>query len=222
MSIQFTDEQFNRRLPVYLLIDHSGSMAGAKIVQVNQGIQLLYTELMNDPRSAATVNISIIPFESQAYQMDLVPIQQFTAPQFSAGGGTALGAALKLLNDSLDSDLITNQPGQKGDYKPLVFLLTDGQPGDSWQGEAQRLKSRTTGKTANVVALAIGPDADVNMLKQVTDTVLKIEIVDGEILRKFFIWVTASIKVASASAAQGKATVQLQTPPLPQGINLSL
>lgn len=222
MSIQFSDEQFNRRLPVYLLIDHSGSMGGTKIVQVNQGIQLLYTELMNDPRSVATVNISIIPFEETAYQMDLVPIQQFTPPQFSPGGGTALGAAIKLLNDSLDNDLIENKPGQKGDYKPLVFLLTDGMPTDSWQGEAQRLQTRATGKTANVVALAIGADADVSMLKQITPNVLKIEAVTSDVLREFFIWVTASIKTASASAAQGKETVQLQTPPLPQGIVLSL
>jgi len=136
--------------------------------------------------------------------------------------GIQLGAAIKLLNDSLDSDLIPNQPRQKGDYKPLVFLLTDGMPTDSWQGEAQRLKTRTIGETANVVALAIGQDADVNMLKQITEIVLMIETVDGEILRKFFKWVSDTVKGASASAAQGKATVQLQTPPLPQGIKLSL
>lgn len=208
----------NRRLPVYLLLDCSSSMAGVKIQQVNTGVQMLYQELMADPRSADTVYISIIPFASSAYQMDLVPIAQFTPPQLTANGQTALGSALSLLNQSLDSDLIINQPGKKGDYKPLVFILTDGQPTDTWDAEAQKLRARTT--AANIIALGIGHDADDQVLQAVAGTVLKMENVTGDNLRAFFQWVSQSVQTAS-KAAQGQAQAA-QLPPPPPGITVEL
>lgn len=219
MAIEWDGTQ-NRRLPVYLLLDCSSSMSGVKIQQVNTGVQMLYQELMADPRSADTVYISIIPFASSAYQMDLVPIAQFTPPQLTANGQTALGSALSLLNQSLDSDLIVNQPGKKGDYKPLVFILTDGQPTDTWDAEAQKLKSRTTNKAANIIALAIGTDADTSTLKQITNEVLKMENVTGDNLRAFFQWVSQSVQTAS-KAAQGAAQ-NVQAPPPPPGIQFEL
>jgi len=210
----------NRRLPVYLLLDCSSSMAGVKIQQVNTGVQMLYQELMADPRSADTVYISIIPFASSAYQMDLVPIAQFTPPQLTANGQTALGSALSLLNQSLDGDLIINQPGKKGDYKPLVFILTDGQPTDTWDVEAGKLKARTSNKAANIIALAIGNDADVGTLQHITGDVLKMENVTGDNLRAFFQWVSQSVQTAS-KAAQGAAQTA-QAPQLPPSIQFEL
>jgi uncharacterized protein YegL len=216
MAIPFDNTQ-TRRLPVYLLLDCSGSMQGTKIVQVNNGVQLVYQELMADPRSANTVHISIIPFAETAYQMDLVPIGSFSPPQLSANGRTSLGAALGLLNQSLDQDLVPNAPGQKGDYKPLVFLLTDGQPTDSWQTEAQHLATRTVNRAQNIVALAIGSDADIGVLQQITPNVLRMDNVTGDALRAFFQWMSASIKTASQAAAQGGGS-GIQAPPLPNGI----
>src|SRR5690242_16399199 len=88
-----------RRLPIYLLLDASSSMGGVKIVSVNNGVQLLYHELLNDPRSAQTVHISVIVFADQAYQTPLISISQFTPPQLSANGSTAMGAAFHILNE---------------------------------------------------------------------------------------------------------------------------
>lgn len=219
MAVEW-DDSVNRRLPVYLLLDCSSSMAGVKIQQVNTGVQMLFQELMADPRSADTIWISIIPFASSAYQMDLVPIAEFTPPQLIANGQRALGAALSLLNQSLDSDLIINQPGKKGDYKPLVFILTDGPPTDTWQVETQRLKSRTINKTANIIALAIGDGAHVPLLKQITNEVLQMENVTGDYLRAFFQWVSQSVQTAS-KARQGAAQ-NVQAPLPPPGIQASI
>jgi uncharacterized protein YegL len=203
-----------RRLPVYLLLDCSSSMQGVKIVGLNNGVVLLYQQVMQDPRAADTVYISVITFNDSAYQTDLEPIQQFSPPQMTAQGLTALGAALKLLNDSLDRDIIPNQPGRKGDYKPLVFVLTDGQPNDSWQPEAQRLASRNP--HPNVFGLAIGDDADENMLKQVAKAgVLKLKDATPDRISAFFDWVSASVRSASAAAVGGGG--QMLTPPPPQG-----
>lgn len=229
-EIEWDTSEF-RRLPVYLLLDCSSSMTGMKIQQVNDGVQTLYRELMNDPRAVETVHICVIHFASSAAKTALVPIASFQPPQFAANGSTALGEALRLLNQSLDTDLKAVNMGQrsKGDYKPLIFLLTDGQPTDAWQAEAQKLKSRTTMKSANVIALAIGADADPDMLKQVTPTVLKMDTVTPELLHEFFVWVSQSVKQASKSiarageAGQGASgEAQAATPPPPLGIDLYL
>jgi len=219
MAIEWDGTQ-TRRLPVYLLLDCSSSMSGVKIQQVNTGVQTIYQELQNDPRSADTVHISIIPFNTTAYQMDLVPITQFQPPSLQANGSTALGAALSLLNQSLDNDLIQNQPGKKGDYKPLVFLLTDGMPTDSWQGEATKLQNRTSNKTANIIAIAIGSDADTSVLHQIANSVLLMTDVNSSNLNALFQWVSASVQTAS-KAAQGSGQ-NAQLPPPPQGIVVDL
>jgi uncharacterized protein YegL len=222
-DIDWGDTQ-TRRLPVYLLLDCSGSMQGVKIVSVNNGVSTIYEELMRDPRSASTVHISVISFNDQAYQLDMAPITHFTPPQLFASGMTALGAALHLLNESLDRDLIPNEPGRKGDYKPLIFVLTDGQPSDAWQAEAERLRERATStRPLNIIGLAIGDDADIAVIRQIASTTLKMQNVSAENIRAYFDWVSASIKTASQSGqlavAEGEGTRVKPSAP-PQGVEI--
>lgn len=222
MAIDFGEMQ-PRRLPVYLLLDTSGSMQGVKIVAVNNGVTAIYQELMGDPRSAQTVHISLITFADQAYQMPMVPIQQFVPPQLNAAGTTSLGGALHLLNESLDRDILQNQPGRKGDYKPLVFLLTDGMPTDHWETEKDRLRQRSANRPLNIIGLAVGDDADMGVIHQIATVPMKMQDATPDALRQFFAWVSASIKTASQAAGNpNAATNQVTLPPPPPGIVVSL
>jgi uncharacterized protein YegL len=186
-----------RRLPVYLVLDCSASMAGVKIVGVNNGMRSLYQELMNDPRSLETVHVSVITFSDQAYQMPLVPIDQFTPPALVAQGRGALGAALHLLVESLEHDVRGNQPGKKGDYRPLVFILTDGMPTDHWETAAQRLAQKVRQKLVTVVVLAIGPDVDLDVMHRITDKVVRMDTVNPSSITAFFEWVSAGVAPSS-------------------------
>jgi uncharacterized protein YegL len=113
-----------RRLPVYLLLDTSGSMSGAPIESVRRGLEQFEREVRNDPRALETVHVGLITFGGEAnfVTRGLVPFDSFQAPSLSASGGTPLGQAFWLLIESLDNDLIASvKGGKKGDYKPLVI-----------------------------------------------------------------------------------------------------
>ncbi|MEF8720500.1 MAG: VWA domain-containing protein, partial [Candidatus Accumulibacter necessarius] len=84
-----------RRLPVYLLLDTSGSMSGEPIEAVKNGVQILVSTLRQDPYALETAFLSIITFDSAAKQVvPLTELATFQTPPISASGSTELGAAL--------------------------------------------------------------------------------------------------------------------------------
>ena len=161
-----------RRLPVYLLLDTSGSMSGEPIEAVKNGVQVLVSTLRQDPYALETAYISVITFESNAQQLvPLTDLASFQPPSISAGGGTSLGAGLKLLAECIDREVGKSTPEQKGDWKPLVFIMTDGGPTDQWQSGLAEFQRRKVGIT---VACAAGGAADTNVLKQITEVVVQL------------------------------------------------
>jgi uncharacterized protein YegL len=202
-----------RRLPVYLLLDCSGSMMGEPIEAVRQGVKALLADLKSDPTALETAYLSVITFDSSARQLKpLTELLAFQEPTLSATGSTAMGAALTLLDQRVDAEVVKGTDTQKGDFKPLVFLMTDGQPTDSWQGPADRIKTKRLG---NIIACAAGAGADTNMLKALTELVVKLDNLQPDTLKAFFKWVSSSIKLTSASCARsgGGAPVNLPAPP---------
>lgn len=120
-----------RRLPVYLLLDTSGSMYGEPIEAVKNGVQTLISTLRSDPYALETAYISIITFNSSAQQITpLTELASFQQPNIDASGCTALGGALELLSQKIDSEITKTTAEVKGDWRPLIFIMTDGVPTD--------------------------------------------------------------------------------------------
>jgi uncharacterized protein YegL len=206
-----------RRLPFYLLLDCSESMVGEPLDAVDQGLRLLCVDLRDDPMAIETAWISVITFARQARQLcPLTEVLQFAPPTLTVGPGTSLGAALDLLTTCLAREVRTATPNQKGDWKPTVFLLTDGQPTDDWQQALRRFQAATARSVVNFIAIGCGPDADAALLRTVTPNVLMMKDLTAGSLRAFFKWVSTSVRQASVGIGVEGRGVELPT--LPPGM----
>jgi uncharacterized protein YegL len=209
-----------RRLPVYLLLDTSGSMSGEPIEAVKNGVQVMISALRQNPQAIETAFISIITFDSVAQQIiPLTDLASFQMVDLRATGTTALGEALKLVANRIDNEVAKTTTEQKGDWKPLVFIMTDGIPTDDWLPGLNEFKQR---KTAFTVACAAGAGADTAILKQITENVVSLDTADSASIGKFFQWVTASIGVTSTRVEDGGKEIQgiKELPPPPSELNI--
>jgi uncharacterized protein YegL len=208
-----------RRLPVYLVLDCSESMAGPAIEAVERGVQTLVSELRSNPLALETAYLSVITFAREARQVvPLTELIQFQPPHLAVRTGTSLGAALKLLLECLRRDVVRTTPTTKGDYKPLVFLLTDGQPTDNYEPAVAAIRAANNPKIANIYAIGCGPDVDTDVLREVTDIVLQMPDMNPEAFKKFFVWLSASVQTASTRLGEGGP---VEMPPLPNNLEMA-
>jgi len=191
-----------RRLPVYLLLDTSGSMSGEPIEAVKTGVHTLVSTLRQDPYALETAHLSVITFDSAAKQLcPLTELSNFQTPNITASGMTSLGDGLALLAERIDTEVAKTTADMKGDWKPLVFLMTDGSPTDDWQRGLKRLQMVRTGM---IVACAAGHGADTNVLKQITEVVVQLDTADESTIKAFFKWVSASVSTGSQKNRSGQ------------------
>lgn len=208
-----------RRLPVYLLIDTSGSMKGEPIESVKVGLEAMIASLRQDPFALESVNISIITFDSSVKQLlPLTELEYLQLPEIVTpdSGPTHLGAALELLCKVVDKEVQLSTPERKGDWMPLLFIMTDGKPSDIqlYNLIIPEVKKK---HFASIIACAAGMHARTEPLKLLTDQVYSLDTVDSSTFKQFFKWVSDSIGVGNRSIG---AADELILPPPPAEVNV--
>jgi uncharacterized protein YegL len=210
-----------RRLPVYLLLDTSGSMSGEPIESVKNGMQVLVSALRQDPYALETAYLSVITFDSTARQVvPLTELSDFQMPDLRATATTSLGAALQLLAETSDQEVKKSTADQKGDWRPVVFIMTDGEPTDDWRQGLAEFKKR---KFGIVVACAAGMGANTSILQEITESVVQLDTADSKTISAFFKWVSASVSSSSRSVeSAGKELLGglHELPPPPAEVNV--
>ncbi|EIC21631.1 TerY-C metal binding domain-containing protein [Thiorhodovibrio frisius] len=200
-----------RRLPVFFVLDCSESMVGDNLRKMEEGLQAVVQSLRGDPHALETVYLSVIGFAGVARTIvPLVELVSFYPPRLPLGGGTSLGAALETLMYEIDHAVVRSTPERKGDWKPIVYLFTDGHPTDDPSAAIDRWRQHYA-NAAMLIAVGMGREADFTALKRLADQVLLFEESRAGDYKKFVDWVSASVLSRSQSLGDPTASPSVDT-----------
>ena len=199
------------RAPCLLLLDTSASMSGDPIQALNQGLQTFYRDVLADELAKRRVEIAIVTFGSGGVQtiQNFVTVDEWMPPTLRAGDSTPLGQALevglKLLKDRKE---IYKRAGLQY-YRPWVFLITDGEPTDTWQDAAQTLHQEDASK--GLIFFAVGVEkARMDMLGKIAPATRPPLKLKGLNFADLFLWLSKSQQRVSHS----RVGDQLALPPI--------
>lgn len=195
-----------RPLPIIVLADTSGSMEGAdKIGALNAALKEMIDSLAQESRLRADICVGIVAFGGTVTQhLPLISAQNIPAlPELKANGATPMGEAFTLIHSWLeDKNLIPSRA-----YRPVIILLSDGQPTDAWEEPFKQLCVSDRAQKATRLAMAIGADADEVMLKQfINDKEAPLFYAhNARDIHRFFRAVTMSVSARSTSPNPNQA-----------------
>jgi uncharacterized protein YegL len=193
-------------------------MRGEPIAAVELGLKALMDSLNKDPYALETVCLSVITYNTQVEQIfPLTEVYKIRIPELTAKGRSALGEALDLLCMKVESEVHKNTPEAKGDWKPLLFILSDGGYSGPIAKPISEFKKLNFGF---VVACAAGSKSKIDILRKITSNVVQISSTDTINIKSYFKWISTSISATSTRIEDaGKFDITIdELPPLPQEI----
>lgn len=204
-----------RKMTLFFVIDTSGSMAGSKIGCVNDAIENVLPIIgeISDENPDAEINVAALEFSTGTRWLYDEPkeAKEFIWQKVEADGLTSLGEACEELNKKLSRNGgFMSSPS--GCFAPAIILLSDGGPTDNFEGGLKSLQGNSWYKNAIKIAIAIGDDADKEVLKQFTgssEAVITVHNIDA--LKKMIrIIAITSSQIGSKSSSSTDATKQEQ------------
>lgn len=201
-----------RTATVFFIIDQSGSMAGVKIGAVNHAMGEVANELkkLMEDNADANLELAVLTFSQDAKWMSSAPVSvdNFHWENIDALNMTNLGVAIDELCKKLSKDKGGFMKGAKESYAPAFILMSDGMPTDNYQVALKKIQSNGWFKYGIKTAVAIGDDADKNMLAEFTGTIENvIEVHNSKDLIKVikFLSVTSSCIATKGASGVSKA-----------------
>ncbi|MDR2346205.1 MAG: VWA domain-containing protein [Planctomycetaceae bacterium] len=200
-----------RRLPIYILIDCSASMFGEPIEAVKDGIQKLLSSLRRDPYALESVWISVMTFDSNANVLiPLTELPDFHCPEIKLSNSTIrnLGLGLQLLLNRYQKEIKSTTTDEKGDWLPIVVLMTNGDPSDTKRFETI-ISQFNTFPFAKIILCVTGIKSEISALKRITKDIFMLDTMDSHAFSRFWQWVST---VASLSLFNNHNELILPSP----------
>jgi len=198
-----------QRTPLVLLLDRSGSMGGAPIDQLNEGLRVLEQELKGDAIASKRVRILLVQFggmDSVDTVGDWQDAMDFVAPSLTAMGTTPTGQAVDVALAKIEEEKLGFKQAGIAYTRPWLFLMSDGQPTDDWQSAAERCRQAEQANKVAVFPIAVGGGAHADTLGQFSSKgAAAVKKLDGLKFQELFLWLSASMKVVSQSRPGGQA-----------------
>lgn len=189
------EEIAKKSMVLFFLIDCSGSMGGSKIGTVNSVMEELIPEIREIGGADADIKIAALKFSGGSEWMypEPIPVSEFEWKPLDAENVTDLGSAFSELNAKLSRNAFMSSPSLS--FAPVMILMSDGYPTDNFEKGLEELKGNRWYNAGIKAAVAIGEDADFDILSEFTgnpDSVVTAH--NGEALAKLvkFVAVTSS------------------------------
>lgn len=197
-AVDFADNS-EPRCPCILLLDVSGSMFGAPIKALNDGLHIFRDDLNKDGLTKKRVEVAIVTFESTVKVVqDFVTADKFQPPTLEVGGATYMGAGIDKALDILQARKASYKANAINYYRPWIFMITDGSPSDNEVVDraAQRIRDEEARK--KVAFFAVGVEG-VNMTRLSQIVVRPPMKLTGLNFEEMFQWLSASMSGVSHS-----------------------
>jgi uncharacterized protein YegL len=165
-SVQLPDaaDLSRRQLHLVIAVDCSGSMKGDKIASLNHALRSAIPPMQEaaaeNPETDVLVRVACFS-QGAHWHLGPIPVDDLEWRDLAADGPTDMGRALELIADQLTPKGL---PGRQ--LPPVIVLITDGQPTDNFDRGLKALMGSPYGGKSLRVAIAIGADADLNVLQK--------------------------------------------------------
>jgi uncharacterized protein YegL len=215
-----SDDPQGTLLPIYLVLDDSGSMTGV-LQELNDGLSSLLDGLYADSMAAAKVRLSVLSFSDTVLtHLDMADLRNVGAmPTMKARSTTSYKAAFDEIRSRIDRDVDGLRAQGFGVYRPAVFFLSDGQPTDddpAWKASLDALRDPGFRRRPNIVAFGIGQadPATIGLVASKPEWGWQAArgVDTGKALVEFFKALTQSVVSSAHSVGAGETELTL-TPP---------
>lgn len=199
-----------KKMPVIILADVSGSMSvDGKIETLNRAIAEMISSFQEEEDARAEIHIAVVTFGRGGAKIHL-PLQAASEVEWTdmeAIGSTPMGEAFEVVTAIVEDK---NQIASR-DYHPTIVLVSDGQPNDDWKQPLKELLDSPRASKALRLSMAIGEDADHEVLKEFLQnqqqdiSVFRAD--EAHQIREFFRRVTMSVTSRSRSVSPNTISI---------------